>query len=89
MSECTKSTCYCLTAFCGDRSALDPVNSPPHYNEHPSGVECIQVTRHMNFNIGNAVKYLWRHGKKDSEKTIEDLEKAVFYIKDEIVRLSN
>jgi hypothetical protein len=66
----------------------DPVNNPKHYNDHPSGIECIEVTRHMNFNIGNAVKYLWRHGKKDPMKTIEDLKKAKFYIQDEIKKLS-
>lgn len=63
----------------------DPVNHPKHYTSHPSGVECIQITRHMTFNIGNAIKYLWRAGMKDSE--IQDLEKAVWYIKDEIQRL--
>lgn len=63
----------------------DPVNHPKHYTSHPSGVECIQITRHMTFNIGNAIKYLWRAGQKDSE--IQDLEKAVWYIKDEIQRL--
>jgi len=63
----------------------DPVNHPKHYTSHPSGIECIQITRHMTFNIGNAIKYLWRAGQKDSE--IQDLEKAVWYIKDEINRL--
>ena len=63
----------------------DPVNHPKHYTSHPSGVECITITRHMPFNIGNAIKYLWRAGQKDSE--IQDLEKAVWYIKDEIQRL--
>ena len=66
------------------------VNHPPHYTSDPSGVECITITRWRNFNIGNAIKYLWRAGLKDSEnpnKTIEDLEKAIFYIKDEIARL--
>jgi len=63
----------------------DPINHPKHYTSHPSGVECIQITRHMTFNIGNAIKYLWRAGMKDSE--IQDLEKAVWYIKDEITRL--
>lgn len=65
----------------------DAVNNPAHYNDHPSGIECIEVTRHMSFNLGNAIKYLWRHGKKDPEKTIEDLRKAVFYIEDEIKRI--
>ena len=66
---------------------IDVVNQPPHYSSDPSGVECIQITRHRNFNIGNAIKYLWRAGLKDEAKTIEDLEKAVFYINDEINRL--
>ena len=65
----------------------DLVNHPPHYTSDPSGVECIQVTRHRNFNIGNAIKYLWRAGLKDDTKTIQDLEKAIFYINDEIARL--
>lgn len=42
----------------------DSVNHPPHYNAHPSGIECITITEHMNFNIGNAIKYLWRAGLK-------------------------
>jgi hypothetical protein len=54
---------------------------------HPSGIETIQVTRHMNFNLGNAMKYIWRAGIKDEAKHIEDLKKAVFYINDEIKRL--
>ena len=67
----------------------DLVNHPQHYTSDPSGVECIQITRHRNFNIGNAIKYLWRAGIKDDTKTIEDLEKAVFYINDEIKRLQS
>lgn len=64
----------------------DPVNHPPHYTKHPSGVECIQITEHFNFNLGNAIKYIWRAGLKGDE--IEDLKKAEFYIKREIERLS-
>lgn len=63
----------------------DNVNHPPHYNSHPSGVECIQVTEHMNFCIGNAMKYLWRAGLKGD--ALEDLKKAKFYIEREIARL--
>lgn len=66
---------------------VDQVNNPPHYTSDPSGVECIQITRHRNFNIGNAFKYLWRAGLKDDKKQIEDLQKAIFYINDEINRL--
>lgn len=69
-------------------ASSDPVNHPAHYNDHPSGVECIQITEHMNFCLGNAVKYLWRSGKKTAD-AIEDLRKAIFYIKREITRLEN
>lgn len=65
----------------------DPVNHPAHYTAHPSGIECIQVTRWMNFNLGNAVKYIWRAGSKSPDKLIEDLEKARWYLTDEIERL--
>lgn len=63
----------------------DAVNHPDHYCSSPSGIECITVTRHMNFNIGNAVKYLWRAGLKGA--TLEDLKKAAWYINDEIARI--
>ena len=63
----------------------DDINHPPHYTQHPSGVECIQITEHCNFCIGNAIKYLWRSGKKDSE--IKDLKKAIWYINREIDRI--
>lgn len=72
----------------------DNVNHPSHYTSDPSGVECIQITRHRNFNVGNAIKYLWRAGlKRDAdlsarEKEIEDLRKAIWYIQDEVERLS-
>lgn len=65
----------------------DMVNHPQHYTSDPSGIECIQVVRHRNYNIGNAIKYLWRAGLKNEEKHIEDLKKAIFYIQDEIKRL--
>jgi len=62
------------------------VNKPPHYRAHPSGVECIQITEHMNFCLGNAIKYIWRAGLK-ADDPIQDLEKAIWYIKREISRL--
>jgi len=64
----------------------DPVNSPSHYRQHPSGVECIQITEHMGFNLGNAIKYIWRADFKNN--AIEDLKKAEFYVKREIIRRS-
>jgi hypothetical protein len=65
----------------------DAVNHPSHYNSHPSGVECIEVTRHMTFNVGNAIKYLWRAGLKDRNPSTQDLKKAVWYLEDEIKRI--
>jgi hypothetical protein len=59
----------------------DPVNHPHYYTSHPSGLECIQVTRHMSFNLGNVVKYLWR---ADLKGGTEDLKKAAWYLNDEI-----
>lgn len=64
------------------KSKKDPVNHPPHYKNHPSGVECIEITEHMNFCLGNAVKYIWRADLKD--KSIEDLKKAAWYLNREI-----
>ena len=61
----------------------DPTN-PQHYRDFP--VEVIQLVRHLNFNRGNAVKYLCRAGKKDDE--LQDLSKALWYVQDEIQRLT-
>lgn len=65
----------------------DNVNHPKHYTQHPSGVECIQIVEHMNFNKGNAIKYIWRAGEKGNE--IEDLQKAAWYVNREIQRIEN
>ena len=59
--------------------------SPPHYQRHPSGIECIQITEHMNFNLGNAVKYIWRAALKGRQ--VEDLKKARWYLDREIERI--
>lgn len=66
------------------KETTDNINYPDHYNMHPSGVECITITEHFNFNVGNAIKYLWRAGLK--EDAIVDLRKAEWYIKREIER---
>ena len=81
--------------FAGTPRQHHAVNFPAHYTSDLSGVECIDITRHRNFNVGNAIKYLWRAGLKEpgpkntsgKDKQIEDLQKAVFYINDEIARL--
>lgn len=65
----------------------DVVNHPEWYVSDKSGIECIQITRWRNFNIGNAIKYLWRNGLKDSDAQVQDLKKAIWYIQDEINRL--
>lgn len=65
-------------------SEHDPVNHPRHYTEHPSGVECITITEHMGFNLGNAIKYIWRADLKSD--AIEDLRKAAWYLQREINR---
>ena len=62
----------------------DPVVYPAHYTAHPSGIECIQITEHMNFCLGNAIKYIWRAGLK--QDCTEDLRKAIWYIEREIAR---
>jgi len=64
----------------------DPVKHPLHYTSHPSGVECLTITEHMGFCLGNAIKYIWRADLKGN--AIEDLEKARFYISREIERRS-
>lgn len=71
----------------------DRVNRPSHYTSHPSGIECITITEHYDFCVGNAIKYLWRCGLKVEEgltpkdKEIEDLKKAVYYINRKINNL--
>ena len=63
----------------------DSVKSPSHYNSHPSGVECIDITQHLNFCLGNAIKYIWRCD--DKSKPVEDLKKAIKYLKLEVLKI--
>lgn len=65
----------------------DPVNHPAHYTAHPSGVEAVTICEHFGFNVGNAIKYLWRAGLKTKDP-LEDLRKAAWYVNREIERLS-
>lgn len=69
-----------------EEKEVDLVNQPPHYKAHPSGVECIQITEHFNFNLGNAIKYIWRAGLKGN--AVEDLKKAAWYLSREIERIT-
>jgi len=97
-TPCTMSNMLCpqchppeSTLTVGDQNfkiAADPVDRdvvhPQHYNNHPSGVECMEIVRHMNFNLGNVFKYIWRADEK--RYPIKDLKKAAFYLDDEIKR---
>ena len=67
-------------------SKLLNVEHPPHYKAHPSGIECIRITEHMNFCLGNAIKYIWRAGVK-TDDPVHDLSKAVWYINREISKI--
>ena len=84
----------CLIDRKNKEQKTDNVNHPAHYNSHPSGIECIEIARHHNFNIGNTIKYIWRAGLKseegmeDTDKQIEDLNKAIWYLQDEIKRIT-
>lgn len=67
------------------KSDLPDTINPEHYCNHPSGIECIEITKHMNFCLGNAVKYIWRAGLKGD--AVEDLKKAIKYLEFEIERI--
>lgn len=66
---------------------VGPVHNPEHYNEHPSGVECIDIVEGFNFNLGNVIKYIWRVGLKPNRLPLEDLKKARWYLDREINRM--
>lgn len=76
-----------------ENETVDNVNSPTHYTSHPSGVECITITEHYDFCVGNAIKYLWRAGLKgdstlgNAEKELEDVKKALWYVQRHISNL--
>lgn len=69
----------------------EAVDHPKHYTSHPSGVECIQITEHYNFCVGNTIKYLWRAGLKEEigvkDKELEDCKKALWYLQRHISNL--
>jgi len=64
---------------------FDPVNKPKHYCMSPSGIECIQITEHMSFTLGNVIKYTWRADEKH-DSPLEDLKKARWYLDREIAK---
>lgn len=70
-----------LTKVASEPVDIDMVNHPPHYTAHPSGLECIDITRGMTFDVGNAVKYVWRADLKNGR---QDFDKARWYLVDAI-----
>jgi hypothetical protein len=68
----------------------NPVNHPQHYGSADNPYEAIKVIEAwgLGFCLGNAVKYIARAGHKDPSKTIEDLEKARWYLDREISQLA-
>ena len=91
----TQQFIHCFDVFKNNMTKQDRVEHPSHYTwlKDLCGIEVIDITRYMNFNLGNTIKYILRAGHKseeglsDKQKHIEDLKKALFYIKDEIKRL--
>jgi hypothetical protein len=79
---CLSTPCECPSF----KPKHDVIDHPPHYASHPSGVECITIVETMCFNVGNAIKYLWRAGLKGD--ALEDLKKARWYVDREIARRS-
>lgn len=76
-------------AFAVNASGQDEqVAHPAHYNQHPSGVECITIAEEFSFNTGNAIKYAWRAGLKPGADALTDLRKARWYLDREIARLN-
>ena len=79
----------------GKIKEYENVSHPSHYTwlKDKCGIEVIDITRHMDFCLGNAIKYILRAGHKqdasltDNQKEIEDLKKAVFYINDRIAQI--
>lgn len=67
--------------------AEDRVNHPDHYTSHPSGIECVEIAEHLGFNLGNALKYVWRHRGKGNPT--EDIRKALWYLQREVKSLAH
>ena len=87
---CDYPNCNCTATrnFLSENLTSNKQLHPKHYNLHPSGIECIEIVQHHNFNVGNAIKYLWRLGLKDGENELKELQKARNYIDFEIARIT-
>lgn len=89
MPEIVNDSKYFTPTFELYKPTGDMVNHPPHYTwiKEKCGIEVIDITRHMDFCLGNAVKYILRSGRKEKASEIEDLKKAIWYISDKIDQL--
>lgn len=67
----------------------DPINHPKHYAGMTARVECIDIARHLPYNLGCAFKYVWRAGAKDPTTHQQDLQKAIWYLKDYNSKIDN
>lgn len=65
----------------------DPSVNPKHYQNHPSGIQAIQITEHMSANVAQVVQYLWRLGLKGNDTILSDLRKSVWFCNRELMRL--
>ena len=72
-----------MTSTTGQTVDPQGVDHPSHYNNHPSGVECIEIKRYLPSNIADAMKYQWRSDLKE-ETPLRDLRKALWYIDDQL-----
>lgn len=86
-TQAARTNHFCVPPIPPPTIEKDPIKHPSHYTSHPSGVECITIAQHHNFNIGNAIKYLWRQGLKEGEPSEKDLLKAKQYIEFELARI--
>lgn len=69
----------------------DSVKQPDHYRWHPitekHGLECHHIAEEFSYNIGNAMAYMWRAGRKKNAAAVEDLRKAIQHLEFEVARL--
>ena len=85
--ECAELVRMWLERKCKDNPPADNVNHPAHYTSGKIEVIDFIEDKELGFHLGNAVKYISRAGRKNPDKIVEDLQKAVWYINREIGRL--
>ena len=85
--ECVELVRMWLERKCKDNPPADNVNHPSHYTSGKIEVIDFIEDKELGFHLGNAVKYISRAGRKNPDKIVEDLQKAVWYINREIGRL--